>query len=513
MSKHLLYFLIINTLIAFLLSWNAYIRYNDFRDHHVALATESVKSLSLEISDFIEERQRLVAIFAREHADIISQLATQPDNEKLETILQNKLSEYFPELFTFTVASEKGVPYLIDIEEQVGELCKKDIVQFSKTGENITQVHPGIDAYHFDIMSNLQTEAGRLIFFVSFHADILANLVKAIEIPNHRLELVIQNERTLLEISRDGARNKTPRNDYRLTDTETSRILATTPVEHSRWHAIDSHQPKLFSNYLKKILIENSVFLLISFVITAFFNYRIRQEEILRIMAENSRNDFLSIISHELRTPLTSIYGAISLLADKQLDINSDKSKTMLDIAKRNTSQLLHLVNEILDFRKIESGNVEYDFQPMELHSVIDEAIEGMQEYAKQFGTSINFKKYDSPVNVFIDRTRIIQVINNLLSNAIKYGAQNDSVSIDVTLADHMAKISFHDNGPGIPEEFTNKVFEKFSQANIRNKIKGSTGLGLNIARTFVNAHNGEINFTTSPQGTTFYFTLPVKED
>ena len=184
----------------------------------------------------------------------------------------------------------------------------------------------------------------------------------------------------------------------------------------------------------------------------------------------------------------------------------------MLEIAKRNTSQLLLLINDILDFRKIESGNVEYNFQPADINKVIEETIDGMDDYAKQYNASVKLIKYSNPVHALIDKVRITQVATNLLSNAIKYGAQNDTITVEVSKSGDYIRVSFKDNGTGIPEEFAGKIFDKFTQANIRNKTKGSTGLGLNIAKTFINAHHGNIDFTTSPQGTTFYFEIPVHD-
>ena len=512
MSRHLLYYILINALIAILLVWHSYTRYDDFKNHHIALANESVNSLSLEISNFIKERQRLVALFAKQHEKLISQIIEQTDNDNLKTSMREQLREFFPQSFTFTVANNNGIPYLADFDGHVGELCVTDIARFSHSGKNQPQIHPGIDAYHFDIMSNIKTIHSDTIFFVSFHADILGSTIKAIEIPGHTLQLVFSNERLLLEVNNKGARNNTLRDDYRLTSKETGMILASTKVDNSRWHAIDLHHPNLFSSYLKKTLIESSIFLLFSMVITAFFYYRIKNEEMLRTIAENSKNDFLSIISHELRTPLTSIHGAITLLADNRLEMSNDKSKQMLDIAKKNTSHLLHLINEILDFRKIESNSMEYNFQECELNEVIQEAVNGMNDYANQYNASIIFSRHEKPVYANIDKLRIIQVANNLISNAIKYGAPNDTIKVEMTVSDNIARISIHDNGAGVPTDFVDKIFDKFAQANIQNKSKGSTGLGLNIARTFIEAHHGRINFTTSSQGSTFYFELPVNK-
>lgn len=513
MSKHLLYFLVINTLIIFLLIWNTFIRFSNFKEHHYTLAEESVRSLSNEVSGFIKDHQRLVTLFAEEHKPLLEKLIANPDDDKLKLSMDKHLSSFFPQYYAFTLADTNGKPYLIDFDGQLGELCTNDISEFAKTQQNNPQIHPGTDAYHFDVMASVKSDKVDFIFFVSFHADTLGEIIQAIEVPEHRLELVLKNERTLLEANRSGARNNIFRADYRLSEQEVSTIMASAPVNNSRWYAIDSYQPALLANYLNKNIIEAAVFILCSLLITAFFNLQIKKEERRRIIAENSKNDFLSIISHELRTPLTSIHGAISLLADSSIRENQEKSKQMLDVAKRNCNQLLFLISEILDFRKIETGKLEYNFQRVELNSIIEEAISGMNDYAKQFGSRIDYKKHDIPIYIQADDHRITQVINNLLSNAIKYGAPNDTVTVEVVLLDDFVRVNFHDNGPGIPGEFTDKIFDRFTQANITGKSSGSAGLGLNIAKNFIDAHNGNINFTTSPQGTTFYFELPLPNE
>ena len=511
MSKHLLYFLVINVLIILLLIWNSYVRFNDFKDHHITLAEESVKSLSNEVNGFIKEHQRLVTLFAENHRDLIKGLISDPENEKLQSTMKKHLLSFFPNYFSFTIADQKGEPYLVDFDGHIGELCRNDIAKFAASKKNSTQVHPGLDDYHFDVMTQLAIDNTELIFFVSFHADTLGKIIKTIEVPNHILQLVLKNERLLLEVNRQGARNNSYRDDYRLTEQETHYILASAPVDNSRWHAIDSYQPTLFSTYLKRNLMEAGVFSLISILITTFFNLQIKKEETRRIIAENSKNDFLSIISHELRTPLTSIHGAISLLTDTPIKNNPEKSSHMLDVAKRNCNQLLFLINEILDFRKIETGKLEYDFQRVELNSIVEEALFNMEDYAKQYSTGIIFNKHDKPVYVQADAHRITQVVNNLLSNAIKYGATAGQVIVSINLLDDFVRVNFHDKGPGIPVEFADKIFDKFTQANIAGKASsGSAGLGLNIAKKFIDAHGGKINFTTSDKGTTFYFDLPL---
>ena len=167
MSKHLLYFLVINVLIILLLIWNSYVRFNNFKDYHITLAEESVKSLSNEVNGFIKEHQRLVTLFAENHRDLIKSLISDPEDEKLQSTMKKHLLAFFPNYFSFTIADQKGEPYLVDFDGHIGELCTNDIAEFAVSRKNTTQVHPGLDDYHFDIMTHLAIDNTDLIFYVN----------------------------------------------------------------------------------------------------------------------------------------------------------------------------------------------------------------------------------------------------------------------------------------------------------------------------------------------------------
>jgi len=231
-----------------------------------------------------------------------------------------------------------------------------------------------------------------------------------------------------------------------------------------------------------------------------------------RKKVEQMQSDFISTVSHELRTPLTSIRGAMEILTGGVLQPDSDEYKHMLEIADNNTTRLLLLINDILDIQKIESGKMEFKFQPLELHPFLAQAIEANHGYADQH--RVHYHLHDSQETLIAraDPNRLMQVMNNLLSNAAKFSPPGQNVEIEAHKHDGMARIAVIDHGKGISEEFVDHVFERFAQGDSSNtRQTGGTGLGLNIAKDIIEQHDGRVSFESKPgRGTRFYVDLPL---
>ncbi|MBD3609679.1 MAG: CHASE domain-containing protein [Gammaproteobacteria bacterium] len=227
--------------------------------------------------------------------------------------------------------------------------------------------------------------------------------------------------------------------------------------------------------------------------------------------AERLKSEFVSTVSHELRTPMTSIKGSISILKTGALGEMSDKAKSLLDIAVSNVDRLIRLINDILDIEKIAAGKIQYNMAPVALLSVVNESITATQEYASKHGTSYVLTDTIDDAIVFGDHDRLIQVMTNLLSNAAKYSPSDVPVEISMQHHDAYLRVSVTDKGEGIPEEFRDQIFSRFSQADSSTTRKvGGTGLGLAITKAIVEDHKGHIAFESETgQGTTFYFDLP----
>jgi PAS domain S-box-containing protein len=232
-----------------------------------------------------------------------------------------------------------------------------------------------------------------------------------------------------------------------------------------------------------------------------------------RKKAERLKNEFVSIVSHELRTPLTSIRGSLGLIMGTMAQDLPPRARTMVEIAHKNSERLVSLVNDILDIDKIESGKMVFDLQPVELDSLLLQAIEANRAYGEQFGVTFVIETTLPNVQVYADSDRLLQVLTNLLSNAAKFSSQGSTVRLSLTrnASDSTLHVAVRDSGPGIPEEFQSHIFQKFAQADSSDtRQKGGSGLGLSISKAIIEKMGGKIGFESQTGvGTTFFFALP----
>ncbi len=227
---------------------------------------------------------------------------------------------------------------------------------------------------------------------------------------------------------------------------------------------------------------------------------------------ERLKKEFISTVSHELRTPLTSIRGALGLVAGGATGKLPEKAEELVKIAHRNSERLVHIINDILDIDKIESGRLTLYPRPLETGEFLTQVVEVNRPYADKHG--IRFVLSTAPEDVWVtaDPERLTQVITNLLSNAAKFSPEGSEVRVRAERRDHMLRISVEDDGPGIPEEFRPRLFDKFSQAEGADSRRyEGTGLGLNITKQLVEAMRGSISFETETgKGTVFHVDLPI---
>ncbi|MBT8005185.1 MAG: HAMP domain-containing histidine kinase, partial [Rhodospirillales bacterium] len=182
--------------------------------------------------------------------------------------------------------------------------------------------------------------------------------------------------------------------------------------------------------------------------------------------------------------------------------------------AARNTDRLINLVNDILDMEKLESGDLEFDFQTLDLSKLVAEAVETNKGFADEHDAIFILSETPPDVMVEGDGSRLSQVIANLLSNAAKFSPGGGEVEISIAQQNSVARVSISDHGPGIPEGFGDQLFERFTQVDSSaTRQKGGTGLGLNISKSIVERHGGTIDYISEVDfGSTFFFTLPVSK-
>ncbi|MCB0668412.1 MAG: response regulator, partial [Saprospiraceae bacterium] len=214
-------------------------------------------------------------------------------------------------------------------------------------------------------------------------------------------------------------------------------------------------------------------------------------------------------ITHEFRTPLTIIRG----LTDQ---VNQDPKAP--ELIKRNTDNLLQLVNQMLDLRKLESGNLKLELKQIDVIKFLNYLCESYQSLAEVQNKQFHFLANEDELWMDIDQMKLGQVINNLFSNALKFTSEGDDIYIQVDKkegAEEKLKIRIKDTGMGIPEEKVSKIFERFYQVDDSMTRQGDgTGIGLTLASEFVGLMNGHIQVKSKlGQGTTFQILLPVTRE
>ncbi|SPJ26374.1 sensor histidine kinase [Palleronia abyssalis] len=216
-----------------------------------------------------------------------------------------------------------------------------------------------------------------------------------------------------------------------------------------------------------------------------------------RKISEKLKDEFISTVSHELRTPLTSIRGSLGLVlgggAAAQLPANVSG---LLDIANRNAERLVLLINDILDVQKIRSGRMSMAMERQQIRSHVEDALALAANYAPEKNLVFTLEDHAPAGEGRVDPGRLGQVLANLLSNAIKFSPEEGTVRLSIRHVDGKLRISVADEGPGIPVEFADRIFEPFSQHEKSNtRSIGGTGLGLNISQALIEAMDGTIWF------------------
>jgi len=227
---------------------------------------------------------------------------------------------------------------------------------------------------------------------------------------------------------------------------------------------------------------------------------------------DSMKSAFVASVSHELRTPLVAIEKSISLLLTRATGPLSDNQEQFLTIADRNLKRLARLINDLLDLSKLEAGKMQVKMQPVALDKVINESIDGLNNWASSKSIQIQRNIAPGLPEANLDPDRIIQVMTNLVGNAIKFTPVNGVVTVSASLNSHNIEVSVQDTGIGIPQESLEKVFDKFYQVGERaaTDISG-TGIGLSIAKEIVELHGGRIWVESERgNGAKFTFTLPV---
>jgi len=225
------------------------------------------------------------------------------------------------------------------------------------------------------------------------------------------------------------------------------------------------------------------------------------------------KEQLVSTVSHELRTPVTSIAGSLALLSKAAETELSDKSASLVEIASRNAIRLKHLVNDLLDMDRIESGAMSFTFIDVDLRTVLRAVVEENGPFANEANVTLELHEPQGPIAASTDRDRLFQAVTNLVSNAAKFSGSGSVVRITLEQSDGSARIRVSDEGPGVPEEFRSRLFDRFTQSDHTRESTSlpGTGLGLAITKGIVEQLGGVVWLDeTVETGATFEIVLPL---
>lgn len=223
-----------------------------------------------------------------------------------------------------------------------------------------------------------------------------------------------------------------------------------------------------------------------------------------------AKTHFIATISHELKTPLASSDFSLRLLEDERTGGLNGEQHELIDSLKADNRRMIKMVSDLLDFSRVESGNIQLQIQSVKPLGIVEYALEAVRKQAAEQHVTILYVPNDELPAITADAEKAAWVLVNLLTNAIRYSPQNSFIQLDLQPENDKLVFSVTDKGMGIPEAFRDKIFDRFFQVPGVDAHKGS-GLGLAIAREFIEAQGGEIKVeSTEGGGSRFYFSLPV---
>ena len=224
---------------------------------------------------------------------------------------------------------------------------------------------------------------------------------------------------------------------------------------------------------------------------------------------ERTRQEFVANVSHELRTPLSHIKGYTETLLGGAKD-DPEVATRFLQTIERNVERLKLLIEDLLTISEIESGRVMLNLQPVPVRASVEKVFDDFRTRAA--ARAVTLVDESEELTARADQRRLEQVLTNLVDNAVKYGGNDSRVVVGARLSDGMVEMFVQDNGPGLPTESLERVFERFYRVDkARSRDQGGTGLGLSIVKHIVQSHGGRVWVESEPgKGAKFCFTLPL---
>ncbi|WP_375437482.1 ATP-binding protein [uncultured Hymenobacter sp.] len=230
---------------------------------------------------------------------------------------------------------------------------------------------------------------------------------------------------------------------------------------------------------------------------------------------DQAKSAFLATVSHELKTPLSSINFSLKLLQNEKVGLLNEEQQRIVRTLKQENQRLLKLVGELIDVSRLESGNIQLNFQSSHLHDIVQFAADTIQLQLKPKQLTLNIQVPATLPLVRADIEKTTWVLLNLLANAIRYSPEGEQIHLHGGLSADGQRVQMmvRDQGPGIAPEHQEKIFQRFVQIPDKNGYAGGSGLGLSIAREFIGGQGGQLWVESElGVGSTFVFTLPLAE-
>jgi len=273
-------------------------------------------------------------------------------------------------------------------------------------------------------------------------------------------------------------------------------IHITTKEGESRTVLTVRHQPALLDTEEEQFMI--------TFFLDITKDEHIKQEIASALEADRRKSEFLANMSHEIRSPLNAIVGFSQLMEDAE---DAEERHTYSEIIRQNNDQLLLLINDIIDFAKIESNKLSFTFESVNIHALCKEAYVTFSLRNKE-GVSLHYEEGPS-VYVHSDSKRLMQVLSNFLTNAVKF-TDAGSITISYAVQNDEVTVSVTDTGTGISAEHCNNIFSRFTRVN---ESRPGAGLGLSISKKLIEKLGGKIGVSSElNKGSVFWFSLPLSK-
>jgi signal transduction histidine kinase len=229
------------------------------------------------------------------------------------------------------------------------------------------------------------------------------------------------------------------------------------------------------------------------------------QAELLRL-----KEEFLMEVAHELRTPIAALIASLDLVVDDALSMSRAELSVLAGTVRRSALRLEHLVENLMDAGSIEAGTFQVRARPASLRHSLEEALVFVQPMLESKGQELATELATDADRVLADERRTTQVFANLITNASKYAPERTRVTVRAETADGFVRVTVADEGPGIPLDEQNRLFQRFFRSRTVREQAGGLGLGLSICRAIVHAQGGDIAIESAPgRGTSVHFTLP----